>query len=218
MFSSPDDALMGAALSGSFDRVCRALARGANVDANASTIALTPLMAAGMSGHAAVVTMLMGAGADPEAARSSDGWTALMISSAYNRADSVAALIACGASANTRDALGWTALHSACRSGRITAVKALLLGGASVSARTYAGHVPGDLVRQWPVGADGAEQKRVVPTRYRLPVASSLQLCGQLTADRSKAPAIQALLAAASPWERRRGIVVAKYDGLWASG
>ena len=139
--SPADQALLTAARRGDVDEAKKALAAGANVNAQDSLSGDTALMRAAGFNHAAVARALLEAGAKPDVRRQNNT-TALHDAAAEGHAEVVTLLVNARATVDARGGEGdQTPLARAVDNARADAVRELLAAGASIKTIVLADFV-----------------------------------------------------------------------------
>ena len=139
--SPADQALLTAARRGDVDEAKKALAAGANVNAQDSLSGDTALMRAAGFNHAAVARALLEAGAKPDVRRQNNT-TALHDAAAEGHAEVVTLLVNARATVDARGGEGdQTPLARAVDNARADAVRELLEAGASIKTIVLADFV-----------------------------------------------------------------------------
>jgi uncharacterized protein len=205
MATDANERLGGAAYRGDVAGIADALLAGA--DPNALVRGYTPLLRAATFGNVATISALLAAGARVDGANTF-GTTPLVYFSAHGHAAVVEVLLAAGADVHRADGVGKTSLHCASQNGHLDAARLLVDAGARTDVRNEDGNRPVDWVRQLLACVAAARSCHATT-----PPLCHAQVC--TFADRSRAPAIRALLASAEPWSRRRPVALACYAVEW---
>jgi ankyrin repeat protein len=208
MASEANLRLNEAAERGDVAEIERLVAAGA--DPNVLVGDWTPLLCAAERGHVAAIAALLAAGARVDG-KASDGWTPLSRAAVKGNTATVDALLSAGADVHQANARGDTALFFVSRWGHIDATRVLVEAGARTDARNHKGKRPIDVVR--------APLTRSLVAAARTCLVSApprrlAQVC-VWAGDKSKLPALRALLASAAPWSRRRPVAIACYGVEW---
>jgi hypothetical protein len=185
----------------------RLIAEGADANAFEGADDWTPLLLAAMNDHVAAITALVAAGALVDG-KDSNGSTPLVFAAATGHTAAIDALLAAGADLNQADG---AALHTACSWGCLDAARVLVEAGARTHMSNPRGQRPIDVVRALTrlLVAVTRTHHAIAPPRW------SAQVCDCAFANKSAAPALCALLAAAPPWSRRRPVAVACFGDAW---
>jgi uncharacterized protein len=211
MESDADDNLSDAAYRGDVAGIAAALLAGADPNAFEGTDDWTPLLWAADNGHVAAIAALLAAGARVDGVDSSVGNTPLMLAAWDGRTPAIDALLAAGADVHRANQYGYTALRFASLYGRLDAARVLLDAGARTDVRDKEGKRPVDMVRV-PLACtlDAAARwcHAAVPVRRA-------QVPGHDEAHKAAMTALRAVLAAATPWSRRRPVALACYGVEW---
>ena len=129
-----NDELVSAVMANDLDRAKAAIARGADVNAKALGVDMTPLIVAASAGGQPMVEWLLEKGADVNAANKA-GQTALILAASGGRTAIVRLLLDKGANPGAKTIGGQTALEMAAHEGRTEVVALLTEKGARLDTK-----------------------------------------------------------------------------------
>jgi hypothetical protein len=203
MASELDERLRDAADRGDVACIAAALLAGADLEALDGAYVMTPLQWAAYTGHVAAIAALLKAGARVDGMFRD--WTPLILAACRDCTAAMDALLTAGADVHHAGTDGGTALHRASYKGHMDAARLLVEAGARTDVRNEDGQRSIDEVRA--PACSLPLRDRATPPRCRA------QVCKH--SDKSNEPALCALLAAATPWSRRRPVAIACYGDVW---